>query len=199
MGEGRGIVYVAYGEKARRQMPMNRRALGLAGMDDLPVFVVDEEVFPQRDQGARWSKLNLDTLSPFEHTLYLDADTRVRADIRVGFDILADGFDMVIVPSTAQDGRLFQHVGDDEREYTFEALGNPYPLQLQGGVFWFIESKPMLELFAAWRNEWEKYEGQDQAALLRALDRVQIKVWLLSNEFNGGSLVSHYFGQARKQ
>jgi hypothetical protein len=203
MAGGRGIVYVAYGNKAKEQMKFNYRALQQAGMDDIPVTVIDENVFPQRDRGARWSKLNLDTLSPYDHTLYLDADTRVRADIRVGFEILADGFDLVIVPSSAQGSRLFGHIGEDERERTFEVLGNPWPLQLQGGVFWFVKSEPVLDLFAAWREEWERYEDQDQAALLRALDRVaNIKVWLLSSSFNSGALnqgalVEHYFGRAR--
>jgi hypothetical protein len=197
MADDRGIVYVAYGLAARRQMPLNRRALELAAMNDLPICVIDETVFPRRDVGARWAKLNLDTLSPFESTLYLDADTRVRADIRVGFDILADGFDLVITPSSSQGSRLFQHVGESEREYTFERLQNPFPLQLQGGVFWFRKSVRTLILFSVWRREWEQYGDQDQAALLRALDAAQVRTWLLSGEFNGGSLVDHYFGQAR--
>ncbi len=193
-----GIIYIAYGPKAKRQMTLNRRALQKAGMGDLPITVIGETVFPQRDKGARWPKLNIDTLSPYENTLYLDADTRVCADIRVGFDILADGFDLVIVPSAAQGSRLFGHIGDEEKEETFLALGNPWPLQLNGGVFWFADNILMTALFAAWRMEWEKYEDQDQAALLRALDIVPVRTWLLSNEFNGGSLVDHYFGQARQ-
>lgn len=194
----RGIVYVAYGTKARAQMAMNYRALELAGMR-LPVTVIDETVFKRRDIGARWSKLNLDTLSPYEQTLYLDADTRVRDDISVGFDILTDGFDLVIVPSSAQGSRLFGHIGAEEKEHTLMTLCNPYPLQLQGGVFWFVKNETTKALFDAWRNEWERYENQDQAALLRALDRVtDLKIWLLSNEFNGGGAVDHYFGQARE-
>ena len=193
----KGIVYITYGAKAKRQMLLNRNALKAAGMN-YPITVIDEKRFQRRDAGGRWAKLNLDTLSPYEQTLYLDADTRVMSDISVGWDILNDGFDLVITPSTSQEGRLFQHIDNDERDYTFDFLCNPFPLQLQGGVFWFSKSERMNKFFQAWRKEWELYQDQDQAALLRALDRVPIKIWILSSEFNNGSLVIHYFGQARE-
>lgn len=206
MGAGaNGVCFVAYGAPAIRELGA---ALGaLRKVADYPVAVLTDEErlpyydietihFPRRDQGARWSKLNLDTLSPFDNTLYLDVDTRVMGDIFAGFDILADGYDLVIAPSHFQYNAVFRHVEERERAFTFAELETNELLQLQAGVFFFRKSPAMLQLFDTWRAEWERYQGQDQAALLRALDKSPVKVWLLSYLFNGGELVQHLFGRA---
>jgi lipopolysaccharide biosynthesis glycosyltransferase len=197
-------VYVAYGGPAVRELGL---ALGaLHKVCDYPVAVVSDERIPyagvqrikfeRRDKGARWSKLNLDALSPFEQTLYLDVDTRVQGDIFAGFEILQDGYDFVVAPSRFQHGAVLQHINKKERELTFNALGASELLQLQAGVFFFNKSAATLELFTNWRAEWERFKDQDQAALLRALDKSPVKVWILSYLFNGGELVEHLFGRA---
>jgi hypothetical protein len=131
----------------------------------------------------------------------MDADTRARGDISVIFDILEDGFDLVIAPSTRQSSNCLRHLdNNEERQATFGELMNWWPLQLQGGVMGFRKSYEVSKLFLFWRSEWQRWKDKDQGALLRALDRTPDKprVWLLSNEFNGGVLVDHYFGQARR-
>jgi histidinol-phosphate/aromatic aminotransferase/cobyric acid decarboxylase-like protein len=91
---------------------------------------------------------------------------------------------------------IFRHIKNEERELTFSELGTSDLLQLQAGVFFFHKSPAVLELFTAWREQWERFEDQDQAALLRALDKTPVKVWILSYLFNGGELVQHLFGRA---
>lgn len=200
----RGICFVAYGAPAVREL--GEALSALRKITDLPVAVVSDHKTPyhgvrhinftRRDTGARWSKLNLDALSPYDYTLYLDADTRVMGDIFAGFEILADGYDFVIAPSRFQHGAVLQHIQQGERELTFSELGTSALLQLQAGVFFFRKSPAVLELFTAWRAEWERFQDQDQAALLRALDKSPVRVWILSYLFNGGELVEHLFGRA---
>ena len=201
MDATQGIVYVVYGEKARAEAEMSYRAL--RQFCDLPVSVIGEKAaqmrhipLAQQDPGGRWGKLNADLLSPYEFTLYLDADTRPRGDLSAGFAVLRDGWDMAITLSTQQDDEAMWHIGVEEREQTCLEWGC-VPAQLQGGVIFFHKNPRTHALFAAWREEWRRWAGQDQAALLRALRRVPAKVWLLGRPYNGGALMAHLFGKAR--
>ncbi len=151
------------------------------------------------DNGTgRWAKLNLDQLSPYDPTLYLDADTRVHGDARAILSILGDGYDLAVAPSTKQGTEALWHIAEDEREATFAELGRDL-LQLQGGVIAFRKTAEVHALFAAWREEWQRWRDQDQAALLRALYRCPVRLWLLSNEWNGGALIEHRYGAARRR
>ena len=136
--------------------------------------------------GARQSKVLLDTLTPYKYTLYMDADTRVQsADILKGFEILKAGWDLVITSSQRQGSDIFGHISSEERKYTFERLRNVGAIQLQAGVMWFSASPQVASLFDAWREEWNVFKRHDQAALIRALERVPIKTWILGNDWNG--------------
>ena len=143
-------------------------------------------------------KLNLDRLSPYDPTLYLDADTRVRGDIGAPFAALADGWDLAIAPSPRQHSDALGNCSEPDRQATWEECGCNWLLALQGGALWFCKSEPILRLFAAWREEWARYKSKDQAALLRALWRAPVRVWLLGGDYNGGQLVSHLYGRAAR-
>lgn len=198
----RGIVYVAYGANARIQASMSmatlRRytALPIACVSDNPLPAARHVYHPDADPGGRLAKLSLDTLSPYEHTLYLDADTRVKGDIGIGFEVLADGWDVAIVPSTRQGGDVLGNCTEEDRALTRETLDEP--LGLQAGVMFFRKVPRVVALFAAWREEWARFRTMDQAALLRALWRVPVHIWLLGRAFNGGALLEHHFGRARR-
>lgn len=200
-----GIISIALGPAARREA-----AAALASLrqhTDLPTAVIGDPV-PGADQtipppaggpggpASRLAKLNLDTLSPFEGALYLDADTRVHGDPAAGFRLLADGWDLAIAPSGRQGNDTLGHLPPADRGDTLAALANPEPLNLQAGVFFFHRQR-CAPLFAAWREEWQRFQDQDQGALLRALNRVPLRVWLLGRDWNGGQLIEHLFGRAR--
>jgi len=197
----RGVVFIAYGLRAQQETA--QAAKFLAQHNDLPVVVIGEDVlglksidFLGRDSLGRWAKVNLDNLTPFEYTLYLDADTRVHGDISAGFDIIEDGWDIAMTPSTVQGDGILWHIDKVEREATFLELGRDL-LQLQGGVMFFRKSAAVTAFFEAWRYEWERWQGQDQGALLRALHQRPVKLWLLNNEWNGGGLIEHRYGAAK--
>jgi hypothetical protein len=206
----RGIVTIAQGEPARQQALAAYNALRRAGskmpmavIGDVPlamtqhIYMTDDYI---ADPGARKAKMNLDTLSPFDHTLYMDADTRVVTDeIRVGFDMLADGWQLVITPNPHQGDDVLWHVSKAERLETFAMFGTQEVLALSGGVFWFAKCAEVTAFFAAWREEWGLYREQDQAALLRAMRQSPVKAWLLGRAFNGGgSPIKHLYGWARR-
>lgn len=194
---------VAYGGNARGQAA--EAVSSLARTNVLPAVVVGEKpvegaehrVWPQVDAGGRWAKLNLDSLSPFGHTLYLDADTRVRGDLLPGFEILSDGWDLVLTPSTRQGVDVMGHAPAADRNATFEAIGCREILGLQAGVIYFARNERTAALFAAWREEWQLMRYLDQPALIRALNRVPVRLWLLGRPFNGGEVIEHLFGRAR--
>ena len=204
-----GTIYVAYGPPALAEM--RRSVAGLWQFNDLDVAVIGAlgtqldldgaQLIPfnQPGPGARWAKLNTDLLAPpaWRHILYLDADTRVLGDVTAPFAMLDDGFDLVLTPSQNQGADVLCHIGSDDRSDTIDALCNPEPLQLQAGVMWFDRVR-CARLFAAWREEWKKHHAQDQGALLRALDREPVRVHILGRAWNGGSIVEHKFGKARR-
>jgi hypothetical protein len=203
MATSRGFCYAAYGDKA-----MDEARLSIATLkecNDYPVTMVGSKPLNGTpfvhydDMGlpGRWAKLNMDSISPYETTCYIDADTRVYASLQIGFDIVDDGWDLAITPSAHQGTDIMWHIKDDEREATLLELGNWDPLQLQGGVFFFRKSPEMLALFAAWRDEWQRWRDKDQAALLRALYKSPVRLWLLGRCYNGGSIVMHRFGAFR--
>lgn len=197
-----GAVYVAYGPRARAEAQESIKSLILC--NDLPITAICNDEIPGVDcvhfdrpgPGARWAKLNLDRLVDYDNVAYLDADTRVNGDLSPAFAILADGWDMAIALSTNQGGAALCHIGAEEKRITLKDLGNPLPLQLQAGVI-FFNRRRCTRLFAAWRDEWLRWKDKDQAALLRALQREPVRIWLLGRDWNGGAIIEHLFGRAR--
>ena len=198
-----GVVYIVYGKRAwyeaRESIKTMRRhhpGLPVAVIGKCSIKGTKHIYSEQRDDGGRWQKVNLDNLSPFDYTLYLDADTRIYGDLSCGFRALAEGWDIVITPSANQEHDFLWHLSETERLATIGKVGR-YVLQLQGGLFYFQKSEAVKNFFEAWRAEWGEYRGYDQGALLRALYRKPVRVWLLGRPFNGGAVVGHRFGRAR--
>lgn len=198
----KGVVYVAYGapavEACRRSVVGLQDQYDVAVISDSKTGIGQHVYAPDADQGARWAKLSIDGLSPFEYTAYLDADTIPLQSIETGFEILADGWDMVVTPSDRQGTRSMYHLIQEEREQTIAELGFE-SLQLQGGVMFFRKSDAIKSFFAAWRVEWQRWNDKDQGALLRAMQRVPLKIWLLGRPWNGGAVIEHHFGKAARK
>ena len=198
-----GVVYIAYGAPAMREVGFSMSALKRIH-PDWPVAVIgdkwvhcDEFVRFIDDTGGtpgRWAKTNLNNLTPFQWTLFLDADTRVFGDMTIGFDALAAGWDMVIVPSQNAE---FAHLCNEERDVTFYELGENL-VQLNSGVMWFKKNERVDSLFSLWRQEWQRWKDKDQGALLRALHKQPLAIWLLGRPFNGGQVVKHGFGACKR-
>jgi hypothetical protein len=162
-----------------------------------PVIVIGDRGVPCGANGGlagRWAKTNLDLLSPYRLTCYLDADTRPYGNLSVGFKMLEAGWELVIVPCAKQGADGLWHLTEEERAVTLAETGQP--LMVNSGVMWFRKCGRISRLFRTWREEWLRFRDRDQGALLRALEQRPVKMWLLGHPFNGGSVVAHHFGQA---
>jgi len=199
----RGVLYIAYGSAAEREagasiqtLKKHCPTLHVNIVGDNPVRGNPHFYMKQEDKGGRWAKVNLDRISPYDQTLYIDADTRVHGDLMAGFAILDDGWDIAITTSENQGADWLWHVGDKDRAATGQMMGFQ-SVQLQGGLFYFAKNERVSAFFTEWRKEWERFRGQDQGALLRAMYASPVRVWLLGRDYNGGALVEHRFGAAR--
>lgn len=204
MSDDCGAVYIAIGERAQEEA--KKSVASLQRFNDISVNILYAiEMLPKSpttlnddSQWSRWAKTNLNNLiEHWTYAIYIDADTRVRGSLMDGFNLLKDGWDMIITPSTNQGDDLMWHIDQEERDCTAKEIGCSKSLQLQGGLFFFRKCGRVDRLFECWREEWLRYQDQDQAALLRALHRAPVKIWLLGRPWNGGALVDHRFGALR--
>lgn len=187
-----GVVYIVYGKPAR--VEAEQSIASLLRFNNLPVTIITDDFGMTPEQNSRLAKVNLPELVDYDRVLYLDADTRIKGNISTGFEILND-WDLAIAPSKNQGNDLFRHIqNQQERETTLQELGNFWPIQLQAGVM-FFDRQRCTRLFAEWRHQWRRWQGQDQAALLRALAIEPVRVWLLGRCWNGGNLIEHHFGR----
>lgn len=206
-----GVVWIAYGAPALREAGRAIKAYReiLPSAIVAPVTLICESITPWNgiqhilrediSWGARQTKVMLDLITPYDYTLYMDADTRVKSSaILTGFKILKAGWDMVMAPSFRQGSDIYGHIDQTERIYTFNRLRYRQAIQFQAGVMWFSKSQKVASLFEAWREEWNVFKTYDQAALARAIDKVPIKIWVLGKDWNSsrGAIVDHLFGRA---
>lgn len=200
----KGVLYVAYGKAARQEARLS--AEGLSRIHPRwPVRVVTEGddvgwaptvQWPDLGTPGRWAKVNLDVLTPWDQTLFLDADTRVYDKLGIGFELLDRGWDLVMVQSIPQGDDMLGHLAGGERAHTLWECAIE-PLQINTGVMWFRKSYRVKLLFAEWRTQWMRWRDKDQGALLRALEKRKVSIALLGRPFNGGAVVGHRFGAAR--
>ena len=199
----KGVVMVAYGRKAMSEYGQARPSLRKNSDTPLMVFSDSELVagdeawlFDDQKSKGRWAKLNADIISPFEITCYVDVDVRLRGALVAGFQIIEDGWDMVLTMSARQGGDVFGHLEPRDREATIVETGLEV-LQLQAGMIFFHRER-CHEFFATWREEWARFRNLDQGAFARALQRVPLKIWVLGLPWNSakGEVVEHRFGRA---
>ena len=195
----KGVIYVAYGKKAYNEAVASIETLRkfhnwpVKVVGDQPIEGVEFTKLEDRGTPGRWAKVNLNRVSDWEATLFLDADTRIHGDLSLGFILLERGFDLVMVPSRPQHNEILRHLKKDERNVTLRELPLD-PLQLNTGVMWF--GPGAAPLFELWREEWERWKDKDQGALLRALYRHPVNLAVLGWPYNSqnGEIVEHRFG-----
>jgi len=190
----RGVIYVAYGEPSRRcaqgaiasfKKYMPDIEVGLIGSEPLgceDVFIRCNDV----DIGGRHAKTKIYELAPqdWQYVMYLDADTEVCADISFLFNVLMDGWDMVIAKNPVKYHIAWQMKrsdNHDECDYTFDRLSTGELIQLNGGVFAFQRNERTAQFFHAWHTEWNRWGKRDQGALLRAMFDYPVRLYVLEN------------------
>lgn len=145
--------------------------------------------------------------SPFDYTLYIDADTEFMADITPGFELL-DEHDMAVTEETLSLGQLYNkklagwEINLVERDATIEELGGDAKLKfINSGVIFFKKSKAAQETFAEWGRQWLRFQQWDeQLALMRAMNAVKGKYKALSVDWNNphreqAKVIFHNYGR----
>jgi len=214
-----GIVYVAYGDKAVKQVERNVQELHKLG--EWPVAVVsDQEVRGVQTvlyQGDFWGtpregqhagrriflpgrvKPKLYELSPFECTLYLDSDTQVIQSPQPLFGLL-DKWEFVAAIGQGWGGLLRNtQFSPLELEKTVKLWGTGRLHYINTGVLAWRKCDNCRELFERWGQEYDGFGGWDeQLPLLRALYHVPVLYTMLPTAWNSrlrrGAYIYHPTG-----
>lgn len=153
---------------------------------------------PQRHN--RNAKLNLDTLSPFDETIYIDCDSVIK---KPGIELCFDWFgknDVVFNPHIywKKEDRIV-------RIYikTMKMFGVSPPIIIyNGGVFAFRKTDAVHNLFAMWRDYWTLTgQGREMPSLNCAIANSKICVsdlkegFFACDNYNDKSVIQHDFGK----
>jgi hypothetical protein len=209
-GESIGIIYMSFGEKAGRAVQASANSLRRVGLK-IPVCVIGstpvdgfqfiewtgESPFDARQRQnfqfrAGRVKPNLYPVSPFDRTLYLDADTEFMDDILPGFEALSE-YDVAISRENLTLHQLYNkklagwEINIQERNATVEELGaGPNVYFLNSGVLFFRKSQAVCDGMRRWHQAWLEWQQWDeQLAFMRGFHRTpEAKLKILEPEWN---------------
>ena len=178
-----GVIYIATGEKYVELAARSAQSLKKY-CPDLPVHIFTEcDIAPYEgfdgstkitDPHFR-SKVDYIFQTPYQRTLYLDADTQVCENIANMFDLL-DRFDLALAHEpNRREERMKKYPG---------SIPFSYP-PLNGGVILFKSTGPVLELLKDWKEAYHT-EGSlgDQRTLRELIWLTNLKVAVLPPEYN---------------
>lgn len=189
----RGVLYVAFGDKARslvEQSVASLRAitpgLEVAVVSDTPHPAADRSIIrSDADAGARTWKTQMYFLSPFAQTLFLDADTIVRSSPGAGFTLL--GYVDIVLGQDVN--RVFEYnkwpyLFPDEVRATKTELGTGHHMYFNDGVVFFNKHPRVEALMMRWIVEWQRWGKQDQMALIRAIGQCPVRIAAMRAPWN---------------
>lgn len=188
----RGVLYVAYGEKARQQAArsiasLRRFAPGLlvSVVGDRPLAGTELIERPDADAGARHWKTQMYELSPYDETLFLDADTELLASPDAAFQVLQH-VDLVLVQDYHRNfaDNHWPHLNPEEVSATIREIGSAHHMYFNSGVICFRRNDRVAAMMAAWHAEWQRWGAHDQMALLRAIHRCPVKIAPIRDVWN---------------
>lgn len=153
-------------------------------------------------------KPRLYELSPFDRTLYLDADTEFMDDILPGFEALNE-YDVAVARENLTLHQLYNkklagwEINIQERDATIKELNaGPHVYFLNSGVIFFRKSKATQAAMQRWHEAWMEWQQWDeQLAFMRAFHRTpEARVCLLEPEWNyphrqPGIVIFHNYGR----
>ena len=180
----RGVVYVACGEPFVEAASASARSVR-EHSPSLAIHLYADRVdradplfdgVTRIEKPHRRSKVDCLVDTPFQRTLYLDADTSVVDDISEMFEIL-DRFDLAIAHAHRRNHP------DTRTTWNLE-LPASFP-QLNGGVLLFRRNERVLDLLGAWRDAYhEAGFAKDQVTLRELIWNSDVRVHILPPEYN---------------
>ena len=181
-----GIIYIATGEKFLKMAAMSAKSLK-AHCPNLPTHIFSDcdatsyDCFNSSTKISdphQRSKVDHIFKTPYQRTLYLDADTRVCEDITSVFELL-DRYDIA----------LAHDAGRGRKRQKELYVGNSRFLPVNGGVILFKKTDPVVEFLKSWKKAYHE-EGRkgDQFSLRGLLWLSDLRLLILPPEYNWKSL-----------
>lgn len=176
----KGIVYIATGESFWLVAAI-KSAIALGGKENVVIFSdlvqnsrINEQIFIKninylgldfnKPFVSRQLKTMLHMISPFEKTLFLDADTLPIGDLSRIWGQKGVSIGLSLNKTIGE----CDHISKEEKKFTIALLGEDYPHR-SSAVILFEKSKDANSLFADWQHTWQVYQKHDQLALARAI------------------------------
>ena len=131
---------------------------------------------------SRWLKTHINAYSPYDETLFLDADILPIGYLSSLWPYLEQGDMAMAADRMAEIGRC-DHVAPEEVAFTLERL-SPTTRHFNSGVMLWRRTAATDDLFSQWHREWQRFGQLDQLALARAIDVTQTSVIQLPNRYN---------------
>ncbi len=132
---------------------------------------------------SRYLKTNLINWSPYQETLFLDAD--ILPCLPIG-DLWAylDQAAIAMVLDRLPLVEMCDHISEQEKSYTLAKIP-ALSKQFNSGVMLWRNNAETQKLFSQWQREWQVFQKQDQLALVRALHHAQVAVAEIPRTYNG--------------
>ena len=188
-----GVIYMTWGQNAINEADNSMASLRRIA-PGMQVFIVGDCIAEKHYSHPKWSnhvqfkhvdvdpfgpdgrfmagriKPLLAKLTPFDHNLYIDADTVFVRHPNIGFGFL-DKWDVLV--SETQDRSLNDTIaGYQESKWTKAWLETGAPLYHNSGMIFWRKNEVTERLFDLWSEEWQRFSDWDeQVALLRAILR----------------------------
>lgn len=149
--------------------------------------------------------------SPYDYTLYVDADCTFMQGVEDGFHALADN-DLVVTEERLSLAELYNkqlagwEINIQERDTTvIEIGGDDAQKFINSGVFFFRKSDALSKLFCDWHTEWMRFqEWDEQLAFTRAIyanPEVNIKRlavnWNSPHLYEKDCIIYHPYGRGQ--
>jgi len=191
-----GIVYIALGNEYLT-CAINSAASARAVGTICPISIIvnsDEAVSTVSAAGFIPLKVNITTednrlvktalidYSPYDNTMYIDADTIHRVAVDWAFDYLKSFSICCCLAEINEDLSRAGHITKEEIKYTQKICQIKHPTQFNGGMVLFRKDEVSKRFFEAWLREWQVFKRRDQAAMVRAFYTTGIAPYILTKK-----------------
>jgi hypothetical protein len=165
----RGILLIANGERDVFRLSFLVKSLRKVNYEGPIITIADSS---RTSFESRWYKTQLARFSPFEETLFLDADIIAMQSFNELWDFLKESDlwmarDMHSIIDHAIDDKSSRASEQERLETRFCCEGSqPF---FNSGVILFRKTDHVLDLFERWHREWERFRTIDQFAIARSM------------------------------
>jgi len=167
--------------------------LKLLPLDDYQISyqLVEADATENQKFFSRALKTSLNKFSPYQETLYLDADILPLQSISSLWDYLLEK-DLAMVRDICPIVSQSFHTSTEEKDYTIQQIGEDGKHFNSGMMLW--RNTPVInDLFSQWYREWQKFQKQDQLAFSRAIHKNRVSIVEVPKEYNVDIFDSVYF------